>query len=40
MRIEKLMNPYFEINKDEVKIMGHIDAMNSRHIYRRIKDKN
>ena len=34
------MNPDSEIDKDCIKIMGHIDVNNSKNMYRRIKDKN
>ena len=39
-KISHLMNPDSEIDKDCIKIMGHIDVNNSKHMYRRIKDKN
>ena len=39
-KISNLMNPNSEIDKDCIKIMGHIDVNNSRNMYRRIKDKN
>jgi hypothetical protein len=32
------MNPDKEIMKDSVKIMAHIDGMNSGHFYNRVKD--
>ena len=39
-RIESLMKPDKTIKRDHVKIMAHIDALNSKSLYRRIKDKN
>jgi hypothetical protein len=34
------MKPGKSINRDFVKVMAHIDALNSKNLYRRIKDKN
>jgi len=39
-KIEDLMKPGKSINRDFVKVMAHIDALNSKNLYRRIKDKN
>lgn len=39
-KIEDLMKPNMSINRDFVKIMAHVDALNSKNLYRRIKDKN
>jgi hypothetical protein len=39
-RIDSLMRPDKCINRDFVKIMAHIDPLNSKNLYRRIRDKN
>ena len=39
-RIENLMKPDKHIRGDQVRIMAHIDRLNSKSLYRRIKDKN
>lgn len=39
-KIEDLMQPDRSINRDFVRVMAHIDAHNSKKLYRRIKDKN
>jgi hypothetical protein len=34
------MKPDKQIRGDQVRIMAHIDRLNSKSLYRRIKDKN
>lgn len=34
------MNPDRQVKRDHVRIMAHIDPLNSKNLYRRIKDKN
>jgi hypothetical protein len=39
-RIDNLMKPDKTVKRDFVRIMAHIDPLNSKNLYRRIKDKN
>lgn len=39
-RIQAMMNPSQELDKDSIKVMGHIDSAHSSHTYLRMRNLN